>query len=134
LRPEDYDFNGEASEWGPKLLQALTTFCGDVTNALTGQLTRPQNIRGEEWEVVFDSGASPTIDSAPFPIYRTPSTAVSPRHVWVTLVEDITDSTAAAPASAVTPVWRLASDGKVVFRYFLGLDASRRYRIRGLME
>lgn len=136
LRPEDFDFEAEASEWGPKLLEVLTQFCGDVTSALTGQLTRPQNVKGASWEVTFTTGGSIAIDAAPFPLYVTPSFSVDPKnfHLWITGAEDITDATATAFASGVFPHYRLTSDGRVCFRHFTGLNTSRRYRIRGLME
>lgn len=135
LRPEDFDFEADASEWGPKLLLVLTQFCTEVTEALTGRLTRPQNVRGEEWEVAFTTPNPVAIDAAPFPLAPIkPKYTLAPRHVWVTFAEDITDATRAAPLASVSPVWHLNSDGNVVFRLFHGLDTERRYRIRGLME
>jgi len=137
LLPEDYDFAGDATEWGPKLLQVLTTFCSDVTNALSGGLTRTQNMRGEEREAVFDFtnvGTPPAADLTPFPLSIVPRSTPNPRNLTVTFVEDITDATGLVPAGAVMPFWRLSADGAVVIRYLTGLDAGRRYRVRFLME
>jgi hypothetical protein len=136
LRPEDYDFNGEASEWGPKLLQILSAFCSDVTNALSKGLTRGENLRGGRWQARFTTNATVAIDSAPFPLYLTPGFQPDPKdfHLWITDIRDVTDSTDAPPSGGASPCYRLTSDGRVELRLISGLDASRTYEVRGLME
>jgi hypothetical protein len=136
LRPEDFDFNGEATEWGPKLLQTLSSFCGDVTNALSRQLTRADNIRGEERDVIFTTNSNvTTADASPWPVSITPQTATQPKNVYVTAVENLTDSSAVGvPSGAVLPIWRLDSKGNVVFRFFTSLNVDTKYRIRVVME
>lgn len=134
LRPEDYDFNGDASEWGPKLLQVLSTFCGDVTNAMSGQLTAPENIRREEWEITFTTGAALSLDQSPFPLMLTPKVVTQPRHIWVTSIEDISVSGGGSPVAAVQPFWQRTSEGQVKMRFVHGLLENQTYRMRGLME
>jgi hypothetical protein len=136
LRPEDYDFNGEASEWGPKLLQVLSTFCSDVTNALSKNLTRGENLRGGNWELNFTTGGTVAIDTAPFPKFITPQFKVDPKnfHLWITDIRDTTDSTDTSPSGGVSPCYRLTSNGMVEVRLISGLDANRTYVVRGLME
>lgn len=134
LLPEDYDFEADATEWGPKLLGVLTQFCGDVTNALTGQLTKGQNIRGEEWELEFSTGASVAVDASPFPLFLTPKVAINPRHLWVTFIENTSVAGGGETAGAAQPFWQLAADGKVKIRLIHGLDTNATYKLRGLME
>ena len=131
LRPEDYDFNGEASEWGPKLLQVLTQFCGDVTSALSGQLTTPENIKAEERDIDFNTGAAVAIDSSPFPLIISPQLVKFPKTVTVT---NPCRSGGTVPLAAAQPVFRLTSDGGVELRLVTGLDVNSSYKMRFKLE
>ncbi len=88
LRPEDYDFEAPPSEWGPKLLEVLTQFCGDVSAALTGQVSYGENIRSEEREIrVQMPSGSGSADAAPYPLFLKPQRALQPRNMVVTHVK-----------------------------------------------
>jgi hypothetical protein len=132
LRPEDYDFNGDAAEWGPKLLAVLSTFCGDVTAALSGALTIPENVRGEDREVTFATTATtPAIDAAPFPVTISPQSVKYPKAV--TMLNPVV-SDGAVPAAAAQVVFRLGSDGSVIIRFVTGIEVSKTYKMRIRLE
>lgn len=112
-----------------RFLPQLNPFLRDVCAALAGNLTRGENVRGEEREIEFTTGAVVAADTAPFPLKLVPQLAKRPRHVYVTNA-----CLEATPIHAVQPFWELDSSGNVVIHLFTGLDTATRYRIRLMME
>jgi hypothetical protein len=131
LRPEDYDFSADASEWAPKLLQALSTFCSDVTNALSGLLDS-ENIRREDRDFEFTTpSGSVALDAAPFPIVLKPQKVTYPKGVTVL---DPVVADGAVPAAAAQVIKSLDKDGNVVVRYVTGIEVSKTYKMRIRLE
>lgn len=120
----------DADEWFlERFLPQLNSFLRDVSSLLAGRLTRGDNIRGEEREIAFTTGAIVALDTSPFPLYLTPQFARAPRHITITCPN--LDS---IPEGACQPIWRLTSDGRVEIRRISGLMDNTSYKMRFLLE
>ncbi len=104
----------------------LNPFLSGTCDVLTRNLSVADNLAAEEREIVFTTGASVAIDSAPFPLLLVPQRVKRPLNLIITnaAVDGV------APVGAAQAIWRMTSSGRVEIRLITGLDASTTYKMR----
>lgn len=128
LRIEDFaDAPEEVQAALSKLFRTLNPALEGVGNALGGNLTL-QNFRGATLTVRFETGASVTAADAPFPLYVAKPFQGRCRHLVVSGVRNLTDSSAVL-SSAVQADWQDTGDGRVKVRLLTGLAFSTKYEL-----
>lgn len=123
---EDFD---AAPAWFQRFLSVFNEFATDAGNALAGQLTRSENLRGALKAITFDTKA---VVANTFPIIVRHGLPAAPNAVWVGRIEPLT--TGDVVTSAVAIVWDNSTAEELRITYVTGLAASKRYRLTLVME
>jgi hypothetical protein len=119
---EDFAEATEKSPWLPKLITPLNEFMSSVSNAVTGRLTRKDNLLGYSEPFEFTTAASA---AATFPLRFKNKLlgGVKPTSITVGLIDK---QAGGAMANAWSLQARVAQDGQIEV-YFQGLENSTKY-------
>lgn len=127
INPED--LGKEAPGWVGQLLGPLNVFMRDVVTALTGGLTRSQNLRSQVKELTI-TALNPVAGT--FPITFQVSVP-NPTAVWVAQCVPADASTDMSAAVAVN-TWTTTPSGAVKVGFISGLTAGKTYTLSLIIE
>ncbi len=118
-----------------RFLPLLNSFFGDVVANLDRGLGL-ENLRREERVLEFTTNSNVTQGAvSPWPLVIVPQKVRRPENVYMSRVENVTDSSSVGiSAGAVQPWWIHGSKGEVVVRFITGLNVDTKYRLRFVME
>lgn len=117
-----------APEWALRMFGILNQSLKEISDALTGKLTRAENILSNSRTVEIHTRPSvdETFDAPVGPVVVKNELSVRPSLVWIGKIERLDG---VVIRTAVSLAWRIDGNGNIAITYVSGLEPSTKYRL-----